>query len=207
MIAKKMKIAGIALAAALPFSNVSVEAAGSAVTPLSGAYVIINKMECGGSSGFNSASSVGNMTFFADAWDPYQTWRNARSLPDPTNQTTYSSLGFNSGATIPETPVQWGRIETVQFQRFASEGSAPSPPAVAYGPVFFIVTAYPFPTALGPYSWGKILYVRFGTDLPASWHQASLAVNNPGSAATVASAVMTLLLSSGSCALQIELHK
>lgn len=63
MIAKKTKIAGTALAAALPFSNVSVEAAGSAVTPLSGAYVIINKMECGGSSGFNSASSVGNMTF------------------------------------------------------------------------------------------------------------------------------------------------
>jgi hypothetical protein len=111
MIAKKTKIAGMALAAALPFSNVSVEAAssggGSAVTPLIGAYVLINKMDCGESSGFNSASSVGNVTFFADAWDPYQTWRNARSLPDPTNQTTYSSLGFNSGATTPETTVQW----------------------------------------------------------------------------------------------------
>jgi hypothetical protein len=103
MIAKKTKIAGMALAAALLFSNVSVKAAGSrggstggsAVTPLIGAYVLINKMECGGSSGFASLSSAGNATFFADAWDPYQTWRNARSLPDPTNQTTYLGLPPN----------------------------------------------------------------------------------------------------------------
>jgi hypothetical protein len=106
MIARKTKIAGIALAAALPFSTVSVNAAGSAVIPLIGTYVLINKMECGGSSGFSSLSSAGNATFFVDTGDSYQTWRNARSLPDPTNQTTYSSLGFNSGATIPETPVQ-----------------------------------------------------------------------------------------------------
>jgi hypothetical protein len=208
MIAKKTKIAGLALAAALPFSNVSVKAAGSAVTPLIGAYVLINKMECGGSSGFASLSSAGNATFFADAWHPYQTWRNARSLPDPTNQTTYSSLGFNSGATIPETPVQWGRIETVQFQRSASEGSSTlPPPGVYYSPIAFIVTAYRFPTALGPYSSGYLLYLYFGTPSPASWHQATLAVNNPGSTATVASAEMTLLVSSGSCAQQIELHK
>ena len=95
MIAKRTKIAGMALAAALLFSNVSVKAAGSAVTPLIGAYVLINKMECGGSSGFASLSSAGNATFFADAWDPYQTWRNARSLPDPTNQTTYLGLPPN----------------------------------------------------------------------------------------------------------------
>jgi hypothetical protein len=102
-----------------------------------------------------------------------------------------------------------GRIETIQFQRSASEGSsALPPPGVYYGPIFFIVTAYPFPTALGPYSWGYLQYLYFGTPSPASWHQASLAVNNPwGSTATVASAEMTLLLSSGSCAQQIEYHK
>jgi hypothetical protein len=206
----------ILIAAALPFSNVSVEAAGSrgssaggsAVTPLIGAYVLSNKMDCGGSSGFASLSSAGDATFFADAWDPYQTWRNARSLPDPTNQTTYSSLGFNSSATIPETPVQWGRIETIQFQRSASAGSsAVPPPGVYYGRIFFIVTAYPFPAAQGPYSSGYLLYLYFGTPSPASWHQATLAVNNPGSMATVVSAEMTLLLSSGACAQQIELHK
>ena len=207
MIAKKTKIASMALAAALPFSNISAKAAGSAVTPLNGAYVFITKLECGGeSSGFSSLSSVGNVTFFTDGGDPYQTWRSGRSLPDPTNRTTYSSLGFSSSATIPETPVQWGRVETVQFQRSASEGSA-SPPGVIFGPIFFIVTSYPFPTALGPYFRGYIQYLHFGTSLPANWHQASLVVNNPGSTATVASAEMALLLSPDSFALQIEFHK
>jgi hypothetical protein len=84
-------------------------------------------------------------------------------------------------------------------------------PAAARGLLWsYFLHCYGLPISNGarPYSWGYLLYLHFGTPSPASWHQASLAVNNPwGSTATVASAEMTLLLAFGSCAQQIELHK
>jgi hypothetical protein len=101
MIAKK-KIAGMALAAALPFSNISVKAAGSAVTPLNGAYVFITKLECGGGgSGFSSLSSVGHVTFFEDTWDPEDpeiVKRNLRECPNRNSKI----LGENFGRRVGE---------------------------------------------------------------------------------------------------------
>jgi hypothetical protein len=44
-----------------------------------------------------------------------------------------------------ETPVQWGRMDYVQYQAYAAD---PSSRAVGAGPTYFIVTSYPFPAVI-----------------------------------------------------------
>lgn len=103
-----------------------------------------------------------------------------------------------------ETPVQWGRMDYVQYQAYAAD---PSSRAVGAGPTYFIVTSYPFPAVIDTYSHGYLIYLYFASSPSISWHQAPLAINNPGSTATVASAVITLGTSPSSCVVQNEWHK
>jgi hypothetical protein len=214
MIAKKLLIAFVALAAALPLSNINAAAAGSATSPLYGPYVLTGKMVCGaGSSSPNGMGglSTSNAAFSVDTADSYQTWLSARSLPNPAGQTHYNSLGFNSSATVPETPVQWGRMDKFGIGSIKSWGFNPGAPNpwVDQGPNFFLVTSYPFPVAADTYSSGYLLYLYYPfAGQAASWHQFSLAVNNPGSIATFVSAVNTpLAFSPPQCAVQSEWHK
>jgi hypothetical protein len=155
MIAKKLLIAFVALAAALPLTNINAAAAGSATSPLYGPYVLTGKMVCGaGSSSPNGMGglSTSNAAFSVDTADSYQTWLSARSLPNPAGQTHYNSLGFNSSATVPETPVQWGRMDKFGIGSIKSWGFNPGAPNpwVDQGPNFFLVTSYPFPLRLTP---------------------------------------------------------
>jgi hypothetical protein len=203
-----IKKGGIALAAALSMANMSAAGTYSATIPLSGGYVFSTKEGCGAASGSgNFAVSTGNATVTLDTADTYATWLSKNALPNPTNTTKYSSLGFNSSSTIPETPVQWGRIHYTQFFVNTTWGFAGNLQAVFKGPDYFIVTSYPFPAILDTYSKGYLVYLYQldGPGGPPSWEQYALAVNNPNAQATFGSGVGWDSLHS--CARQIELHQ
>ena len=123
----------------------------------------------------NAAVSTGNATVTPETADTYTTWLGKNALPDPTNTTKYSSLGFtgfNRGSTILETQVQWGKMDNIVFFVNTTWGFAGNLQAVFDGLNYFIVTSYHFNAIRDTYTKGYLFYVyqQGSSGGQFSWH-------------------------------------
>jgi hypothetical protein len=183
------------LAGALATGAVQPVFAGSASYPLSGIYVFNQTADCTSTAGGPTLFpvSTGNAALTPDTVHDYATFLKQNSVANPTNSTTYSSLGYvNGSGTVPEIQIQWGLGETLTITAEASEGAGAGNAVFDISASPFIVTRYPLPPGTSKtFSQGYLFYSYF-PDSPvtaASWHQYKLVANHESFRANFASAV------------------